>query len=252
MSDVKTENLWLMHGNCLDRMKEIPDSSISMILADPPYQMTQNSWDCLIDVEQMWAELKRVIKPSGAILLFGSQPFTTKLAASNMSWLRYMWYWRKSRPAGHMNAKKAPLRDVEDIVVFYSKQPTYNPQGIVECSVVKKNTKARSANGSNYGAVAVDGKDHVQKATNYPRQVLDFASPHNVGALHPTQKPVALLEYLIKTYTNEGETVLDFTQGSGSAGVAAVNTGRKYFGVEMDDHYFNISKERILATTQAP
>ena len=248
MSDVKTENLWLMHGNCLDRMKEIPDGSVDMVLADVPFQMTQNSWDCMIDVEQMWAELKRVIKPSCAILLFGSQPFTTKLAASNMSWLRYMWYWRKSRPAGHMNAKKAPLRDVEDIVVFYSKQPTYNPQGVVECNVVKKNTKARSANGSNYGAVAVDGKDHVQKATNYPRQVLDFASPHNVGALHPTQKPVALLEYLIKTYTNEGETVLDFAHGSGSTGIAAVNTGRRYIGIEMNDHYFNISKDRILNT----
>ena len=239
MSDVKTENLWLMHGNCLDRMKEIPDSSISMILADPPYQMTQNSWDCLIDVEQMWAELKRVIKPNGAIVMTAMQPFTSVLVCSNLKMFKYQWVWQKEAGTGLLNAKKQPLRDHEDVCVFYTKQPTYNPQYTEgKPYVAKKGGETSNYNPSGNVTTVSDGK-------RYPKTVQKFNRDRN--KIHPTQKPVALLEYLIRTYTNEGEAVLDFSHGSGSTGVAAVNTGRKYIGVEMDDHYFNISKERILA-----
>ena len=248
MSDVKTENLWLMHGNCLDRMKEIPDSSISMILADPPYQMTQNSWDSIIPLDQMWAELKRVIKPNGAIVLFGAQPFTSKLVCSNIEWFKYDWIWRKPKGTGHLNAKKQPMRDKEDVIVFYAKQPTYNPQfgtGKPYKDKACKDHASKSSMTESYGGYTNFRNDNEGK--RYPKQVLEFGVVER-GSIHPTQKPVALLEYLIKTYTNEGETLLDFSHGSGSTGVASLNTGRKYIGIEMDDHYFNISKDRILAT----
>ena len=251
MSDVKTENLWLMHGNCLDRMKEIPDGSVDAIICDPPYQTTSCAWDSIIPLDQMWAELKRVIKPNGAIVIFGSQPFTSILGASNVAWLKYSWYWRKTRATGHLNAKKMPMKNVEDILVFYKRPPTYNPQGVVECDINQHNSMSHSLRGKTTDPTSVvtggiEFKPYKQTLTNYPRQILEFASEGKT--VHPTQKPVALLEYLIRTYTNEGETVLDFTHGSGSTGVAAVNTGRKYIGVEMDNHYFNISKDRILNT----
>ena len=235
----------LMKGDCLERMKEIPDGSVDMVLTDPPYQMTANKWDSVVPFEAMWAEVKRVIKPNGVVALFGSQPFTTALGASNIGQLKYTWHWRKSRPSGHMNAKKAPLKDLEDILIFYAKQPTYNPQGVKACNVKKKNTPARVANGSTYGKVGNAPKVHEQRLTNYPRQVLDFASPHNVGAFHPTQKPVALLEYLIKTYTNECDTVLDFTFGSNTTGVACANTNRGYIGIELDETYFDVGLNRL-------
>lgn len=243
--DYKDDNVWLMYGDCLERMKEIPDGSVDAIICDPPYQMTANKWDSVVPFEPMWAELKRVIKHNGVVALFGSQPFTTVLGASNIEQLKYTWHWRKSRPSGHMNAKKAPLKDLEDILIFYAKQPTYNPQGVIPCNVKKKNTPARVANGSTYGKVGNAPKVHEQRLTNYPRQVLDFASPHNVGAFHPTQKPVALMEYLIKTYTNEGETVLDFTAGSFTTGVACANLNRRFIGIEMDEKYFDIGVNRV-------
>lgn len=239
MIDVKTESLWLMHGDCLDRMKEIPDGSVDMVLADIPYQMTQNSWDSIIPLDLMWAELKRVTKPNGAIVMTASQPFTSILGASNIEMLRYSWVWRKTAATGHLNAKRMPMKNHEDVLVFYAKQPTYNPQGLSDFGRVVR----RGGNGGCYGD---SGKKNTQEKTGYPRTVQEFGSAGKT--VHPTQKPVALMEYLIRTYTNEGETVLDFTHGSGSTGVAAVNTGRKYIGIEMDDHYFNISKDRILNT----
>lgn len=232
----KDENVWLMFGDCLERMKEIPDGSVDAIICDPPFGTTQNKWDSVIPLEDMWTNLKRVIKPNGAIVLSATQPFTSTLILSNLDMFKYQWVWEKSKPTGHLNAKKQPLRKHEDIVVFYRKQCTYNPQGLKDTHAVVSRT-----NRGNYGDCS---KTTVQTKTGYPASILQF--PTTTG-VHPTQKPVALMEYLIKTYTNEGETVLDFTFGSGTTGVAAVNTGRSFIGIEMDETYFNIAKKRILS-----
>jgi len=257
MSDVKTENLWLMHGNCLDRMKEIPDGSVDLVLTDPPYGTTACKWDSIIPLDQMWAELKRIIKPNGAIVMTASQPFTTTLISSNMKMFKYCWVWDKIRASNFFAAKFQPLNNTEDVIVFShggcnngTKNPVpYFPQGIENCSIVAKNSKSVGGKiGDAHKTSMVRGGEYKQTTTGYPNKVIRFI--RDKKPVHPTQKPVALMEYLIKTYTNEGETVLDFTQGSGSTGCAAVNTGRKYIGIEMDNHYFNISKERILATKQ--
>jgi len=237
-----------MLGDCLERMKEIPDGSVDMVLTDPPYGTTACKWDSVIPMEPMWEQLKRVIKPNGAIVMTASQPFTSRLGASNIKQMKYCWYWRKSKATGHLNAKKMPMKNVEDVVVFYKKQPTYNPQGTIPIHKIKRNGDSHMARGVTTGATSVltgglKTKEYLQESTNYPRQVLDFASEGKT--VHPTQKPVALMEYLIKTYTNEGETVLDFTMGSGTTGVACVNTGRSFIGIEMDENYFQIADERI-------
>lgn len=241
--DIKNEKTWLMHGDCLERMKEIPDCSVDMVLADPPYGTTACKWDSIIPLEPMWEHLKRVIKPNGAIVMTASQPFTTTLIASNMNMFKYCWFWKKSRPSGHLNAKKMPLRDIEEICVFYKNLPTYKPQGLHDCTFEKVNTEKRRKNGSVYSGCKIKNI-HIQTKTGYPRQVLDIPSAHNVGT-HPTQKPVALMEYLILTYTNEGDTVLDFTMGSGTTGVACIKTERKFIGIEMDGHYFDVASKRI-------
>jgi site-specific DNA-methyltransferase (adenine-specific) len=235
----------LMHGNCLERMKEIPDGSVDMVLTDPPYGTTQCKWDSIIPLEPMWEQLKRIIKPNGAIVMTASQPFTTTLIASNMKMFKYCWVWEKSRPTGHLNAKRMPMKNVEDIVVFYKKQCTYLPQ--MEDGkpnhVTDGATRNTIATNNCYGAF----KNIVQKTTRlkYPKQVRNFKQQDPRKILHPTQKPVALMKYLIKTYTNEGETVLDFTMGSGSTGVAAKNLNRNFIGIELDEGYFNIAKDRI-------
>jgi site-specific DNA-methyltransferase (adenine-specific) len=236
--DIKEDNLWLMKGDCLERMKEIPDGSVDMILADPPYGTTACKWDSIIPLESMWEQLKRTIKPNGAIVMTASQPFTTTLIASNMREYKYNWVWNKKAFANQMMAKKQPLRITEDIVVFNSK--VYNPQGLIE---VNKTTKQGSKVTDNVGG-GVRSKSYTQTHTNYPRNILEFSKDR--PSVHPTQKPVALMEYLIKTYTNESETVLDFTMGSGTTGVACKNLDRKFIGIEMDDKYFNVAKERIL------
>ena len=185
----------------------------------------------------MWEQLKRIIKPNGAIVMTASQPFTSVLGASNINDLRYSWVWEKSAATGHLNAKKIPMKNHEDVLVFYRRQPTYNPQGIQKFGKVTR----RGSNGGCYGD---SGRENLQEFTNYPRTIQRFASEGKT--VHPTQKPVALMEYLIKTYTNEGETVLDFTAGSFTTGVACVNLNRKFIGIEMDDKYFEIGKNRIL------
>lgn len=239
MEDFKNENLWLMKGDCLERMKEIPDGSVDMVLADVPYGTTACAWDSIIPLEPMWKQLKRIIKPNGAIVMTAAQPFTTTLIASNMKMFKYCWVWKKSKPTGHLNAKKQPLRTYEDVVVFYDNQCIYNPQGTKPTDKVVSRT-----NRGNYGECS---KTTRQTVTNYPRNIVEFPS---VDGVHQTQKPVALMEYLIKTYTNEGETVLDFTFGSGTTGVACANLNRKFIGIEMDDKYFDIAKERILSTKE--
>lgn len=238
----------LMHGDCLEKMKLIPDGSVDMILTDPPYGTTACKWDSIIPLEPMWEQLKRIIKPNGAIVMTASQPFTSVLGASNIKSLKYSWVWKKTRATGHLNAKKMPMKNIEDILVFYGKPPKYNPQGLIDCDINQHNSLSHSMRGKEVGATSVvtsgiEYKEYKQKSTNYPRQILEFSSEGKT--VHPTQKPVALMEYLIKTYTNEGETVLDFTMGSGTTGVAARNLNRSFIGIERDDKYFQIAVNRI-------
>jgi len=228
----------LMQGDCLERMKEIESGSVDMILTDPPYGTTACKWDSIIPLEPMWEQLKRVIKPNGAIVMTASQPFTTVLAHSNLKHFRYEWMWQKSNSTGFQLAKKMPMKKHENILVFYGKLPTYNPQGLKPYG--KRNRRGKAGNG---GHLANECNDYIQEFTNYPTQTLSFAYDKNKR--HPTQKPVALMEYLINTYTNEQEVVLDFTMGSGTTGVACANLNRDFIGIEMDDTYFNIAKERI-------
>lgn len=231
----------LMQGDCLELMKNIPDGSVDMILTDPPYGTTACKWDSIIPFEPMWEQLKRIIKPNGAIVLFGSQPFTTKLIASNIEQFKYCWYWEKEKAGNFQLAKKRAMKRIEEVCIFYKKQPIYNPQGLIEVNRVIKNNKTK--NGSMGHLASADKRAaYKQRFTNYPNDRLNF---NNEKGLHESQKPVALLEYLIKTYTNEGETVLDFTMGSGSTGVAAKNLNRKFIGIELDESYFKIAKERI-------
>ena len=204
----------------------------------------------MIPFEPLWEQYRRIAKPRAAIVLTASQPFTSALGASNLAWLRYSWVWEKSRPTDFLNAKKKPLKGFEDVLVFYKGYPTYNPQGttaidrVVQNGGTKRNGRgAKKVNGdqSFHGVVAND--DYRQTVTGYPRGIIKFAQDSN--ALHPTQKPVALMEYLIRTYTNEGDVVLDNCMGSGTTGVACANTGRRFIGMEMDAGYFEIAAERI-------
>ena len=234
----------LYSGDCLELMKDISSASVDLILTDPPYGTTNCRWDTIIPFDPMWEQLKRIIKPNGAICLFGGEPFSSALRMSNIKNFKYDWYWQKTTPTGFLNAKKQPLRNIETISVFYSKQPIYNPQKThghkrkVSLAKHKQNCK-KAEEYNDYGLASYDSTER------YPTQILQFKTDRQKSALHPTQKPVALLEYLIKTYTNEGETVLDFTMGSGSTGVACVNTNRNFIGIELDEGYFNIAKKRI-------
>lgn len=226
----------LYNGDCLEIMKSIPDGSVDMVLADPPYGTTACKWDSVIPFEPMWEQLKRVTKNNGAIVMTASQPFTSALVMSNVKMFKYNWVWKKSKATGHLNAKRVPMSDFEDVIVFYWSQPNYNPQGLIPYNKITR----RGGNGDCYGD---SGKQNLQEFTNYPRRTLEIASEGKT--VHPTQKPVALMEYLIKTYTNEGETVLDFTMGSGTTGVACKNLNRNFIGIELDGNYFKIAKKRI-------
>ena len=247
MTDIKTESLWLMKGDCLERMKEIPDGSVDMILADPPYGTTACKWDSVIDLPLMWEQLKRIIKPNGAIALFGSQPFTSVLVSSNITSYRHSWVWDKNLAANFASANKQPLKVTEDILVFSQSNKR-------SCVYIPQKTKGKMrAKGGGKQFVGIYGDNEKDKITEtyqsdeyHPTNILRFQNASRVGKLHPTQKPVALMEYLIRTYTQEGETVLDFTAGSFSTGVACINTNRKFIGIEMDDTYFDIGSKRIL------
>lgn len=227
----------LMLGDCLERMKEIPDGIVDMVLTDPPYGTTACKWDSIIPLEPMWERLKRVIKPNGAIVMTASQPFTTDLIQSNRKWFKYSLVWSKSQVTGFLNAKKQPLRSHEDILVFYQKQPTYNPKMVKG----KRVLKSTGGDSTNYGKFTY--KPHYSDQY-YPKSIIEIPQNRFKGG-HPTQKPVELMEYLIKTYTNGGETVLDFTMGSGTTGVACVNLNRNFIGIEKDENYFNIAQTRI-------
>ena len=234
------DKIVLMQGDCLERMKEIPDGSVDMILADPPYGTTVCKWDTVIPFEPMWEQLKRITKKNGAIVLFGSQPFTSAVVMSNPKMFKYEWVWEKQKPTNFYQCKSQPLRSHENIMVFSEEKHTYNPQGTCDVNI-KTGRKNKSSNlYSKY-----DGGDYVQKVGNYPRSVQFIPTEGDKGRLHPTQKPVALMEYLIKTYTDEDDIVLDFTMGSGTTGVACVNTNRDFIGIELDENYFDIATKRI-------
>lgn len=226
----------LQYGDCLEPMKDIPDQSIDLILCDLPYGTTSCKWDSIIPFDELWGEYSRVCR--GAIVLTAAQPFTSALIMSNIADFRYSWVWVKTNCTGFANAKKQPLRSFEDIAVFYKRQPTYNPQGVILLDKPRVRTKDT---GDIMGRTGFkDG--YQQSVTNYPKNVIDIPSERG---FHPTQKPVALMEYLIKTYTNEGDTVLDNCMGSGTTGVACVNTGRNFIGMEQEFKYFRIARQRI-------
>lgn len=236
-------------GDCLEVMKTIPDNSIDAIICDLPYGTTNCKWDSVISFDKLWNEYKRVIKDNGAVVLFGSQPFTSALVMSNPKMFKYEWIWQKSHATGHLNSKKQPLRQHENICVFYKKQCTYNPQMIDKTYLDKRTKSGSDVDADVYNKFnKVDRQIPVTKG--YPKTIQYFATPFKggEGGKHPTQKPVALMEYLIKTYTNENETVLDNTMGSGTTMVACVNTNRNGIGIEMDENYFKIATERIKET----
>lgn len=238
-------NVNLLKGDCLELMKDIPDGSVDMILCDLPYGTTRNKWDTVIPFDKLWKQYKRIIKEHGAILLFGQELFMAKLILSNERFFRYTLIWDKVLTTGHLNANRMPLRSHEAIAVFYKHLPTYNPQK----TLGNPNHGAGSSIGNlpkinnNYGKYNI--KDSDKTGMKFPKSIITFKKTHPSVSVHPTQKPVALLEYLIKTYTNENETVLDNTMGSGSTGVACVNTGRNFIGMELDCNYFKIAEERI-------
>lgn len=224
----------LIHGDCLEAMQTIEAGSVDLVLTDPPYGTTACKWDTVIPFAPMWECLKRVTKKNAAIVLFGSQPFTSALVMSNPKMFRYQWVWGKTNVSNPQLAKKQPLKNHEDIVVFSITPHAYSPQGLMQCA------KDRRKDSGNLGHCV--RKAYRQSQTNYPKSIINITSERG---LHPTQKPVALMEYLIRTYTNEGETVLDFTMGSGTTGVACKNLNRKFIGIEKDAGYFKIASERI-------
>ena len=235
------QNISLFCGDCLDLMKALKDNSVDMILCDLPFGVTRAKWDIPIDFDKLWAEYRRVIKENGAICLFAIEPFASKLRLSNLKMYKYDWVWDKVKSTGFLNAKKQPLRCHEVICVFYNKQCTYNPQKTK--GHAKKSAKRKQTGTDLYNP---GDKEVVYESTErYRRSIQVFSSDVQKSALHPTQKPVALLEYLIKTYTDEGELVLDNCMGSGSTGVACVHTNRRFIGMEKDEFYFEIAKNRI-------
>lgn len=226
----------LMHGDCLELMAQIPDGSVDMVLCDLPYGTTQNKWDSVIPFAPLWAHYKRICK--GAIVLTATQPFTSALVSSNSRDFRYELVWEKSSVTGHLNARRRPMRTHEDVLVFSDFAPPYFPQDLKPYGKTEK----RGNNGANFGK---SGTENHQEFTNYPRSIIRIANDSKT--VHPTQKPVALMEYLIRTYTNEGETVLDNCMGSGTTGVGCVNTNRNFIGIEQDTKYFGVAKQRIEA-----
>ncbi len=263
-------NIDLYHGDCLELMSGIPDGSVDLILADLPYGTTDRSgkkgsrifkWDSVLPLDQLWDHYKRILKPNGTVVLTADQPFTSQLVLSNLDWFKYEWIWKKSRTTGFFTANYRPMKCTEDVLVFSEGgaaaasaksgrgNMTYNPQGLIEKRVKKKNSRKRL--GKLLGNEEFVGKnnkmlgnsEYEQKFTNYPNEIVEFAI--ETGTIHPTQKPVTLMEYLIRTYSNEGETVLDNVMGSGTTGVAAVRSGRSFIGIELEEQFFTVAEERI-------
>tara|TARA_R110001606_G_scaffold354971_1_gene505731 strand:+ start:36 stop:785 length:750 start_codon:yes stop_codon:yes gene_type:complete len=242
----------LLKGDCLELMKGIPTGSIDAIITDPPYGTTACKWDSVIDFGLMWEQLNRIIKPNGAIVLFGSEPFSSALRMSNIKNYKYDWVWKKTKPTGFSHSKNMPLKDFENVIVFSNgsighkklikNRMEYNPQGVFDCErKIKRNKKGFEGSMERKSQV----NEYIGKLSGFPKMVLEFNNVIHNKTAHPTQKPVELMEYLIKTYTSENETVLDFTMGSGTTGVACKNTNRNFIGIEQDENYFEIAKKRI-------
>jgi len=232
----------LIHGDCLEKMKDIPDKSIDMILCDLPYGTTACKWDVVIPFEPLWEQYKRVIKDGGAIVLFGSEPFSSALRMSNIKNYKYDWVWNKKLAGNVFLAKSQPMKIHENILVFNSSKERYYP---IKTDIDKvRKYKDKYGGGETFGKKGTGEKVHTTNG-KFPKSIIDISNANRKGGLHPTQKPTQLLEYLIKTYTLEGETVLDNTMGSGSTGVACINTKRNFIGIEKDDKYFEIAKKRI-------
>lgn len=225
------------NADCFDAMRLLPDGCVDMILCDLPYGTTQNKWDSVLSLDTLWKEYWRLVKSNGAVVLTAAQPFTSALVMSQVDRFRYDWSWNKTAATGHLNAKRRPMRNHEDVVVFGSTLIPYFPQGLEEFG----KTTRRGSNGTNFG---VSGTENFQSHTNYPRSRIEFANDSK--SIHPTQKPVALFEYLIRTYTNPGEIVLDNTAGSGTTAVAARNTSRRWICIERDETYFNAANARLV------
>jgi site-specific DNA-methyltransferase (adenine-specific) len=257
MSKAIIPKMILTQGECLAEMAEIPDNYVDMVLCDLPYGTTACKWDTVIDFEAMWVMYKRICKPTAAIVLTATQPFTSVLVCSNLKDFKYQWVWRKTKPGGFFNAKNRPLRIHEDVLVFSrgaaanvnSAKMIYYPQGVSSCNVFVTDADRNKRQDSTVGPRPSRGKGFIQTQTGYPVDIIEVTSDTN--HLHPTQKPVALMEYMIKTYTDEGMMVLDNCMGSGTTGVAAVNLGRAFVGIERDPAYFKIASERIAAAQKA-
>lgn len=234
MSDVT-----LINNDCLKAMARLDAGSVDMVLTDLPYRTTQNKWDSIVPLDAWWEAVWRLCKSNAAVVLTAQPPFDKQLGASCLEHMQYEWIWNKSRVTGHLNAKRQPMRKHENVLVFYRKQPTYNPQGLVPFNKTVKQVRDTT---TNYGAVK-EG-DYFQAWTNYPHSILEVQSEG--ATVHPTQKPVALFEYLIRTYTNPGQLVLDATMGSGTTLIAAINTGRRAIGIERDPDYFKVALDRVV------
>lgn len=230
-------NATLYLGDCLELMKQIPDGSVDMILCDLPYGTTQNKWDSVIPLAPLWAEYRRLCR--GAIVLTAQTPFDKVLGASNLGMLKYEWVWEKSKATGHLNAKIQPMKAHENILVFYESRPTYNPQKTLGTPYVGRGGASKLDNYGRFGALREGSPD----GSRYPRSVVRFQ--HETKPVHPTQKPVALMEYMVRTYTNPGDVVMDNCMGSGTTGVACANTGRRFIGIEIERKYFDIACKRI-------
>lgn len=240
---VKTE---LFNTDCIEKMKDLPEKSIDMIFTDLPYGQTRNEWDKVIDIEELWKEFKRVIKDNGCIALWSQEPFTSQLIISNPKMFRYKWIVEKGNATGFLNARRMPMKAYEEIVIFYKHLPTYNPQKTTghERKVSTAEHNRNSKKSTNYNAYEKPTYDSTER---FPRDIVKFKWDKQKSALHPTQKPVEALEYFIKTYTNENDTVLDATMGSGSTGVACINTNRNFIGIEINKEYFDMASKRIDA-----
>ena len=263
----------LYQGDCLEKMNNISDHSVDLILCDLPYGTTDRkgikdkgdnrllSWDTVIPLDKLWEQYRRVLKDRGTIVLTADQPFTSQLILSNLDWFKYEWIWKKKKTTGFLLANYRPMKQTEDIVVFspagaaaasrHGGNMTYNPQGLIEKKVKKKNSAKRlgkflhNPEHMGKGNKLLHETEYEQKYTNYPSEIIEFGLDKD--SIHPTQKPVALMDYLIKTYSNENEVVLDNCMGSGTTGVSAVKCNRKFIGIEKDKHYFDLASDRIMS-----
>ena len=238
----------LYNGDCLEVMKDIEDKSIDMILCDLPYGTTQCKWDTVIPFDKLWEQYKRIIKDNGAIALFGSEPFASMLITSNIKMYKYSWVWQKNKSTGFLNAKKQPLNNYETISVFYKKQCVYNPQMTIAHKIYKRGIVVRDKENNIQQSDCYGEQktfNQIDNGLRYPKRIIYFNNNYTQNQMHPTQKPVELCEYLINTYTNENDLVLDNCIGRGTTGVACKKTNRNFIGIELDENYFNIAKEWI-------